>query len=267
MSAADWYKLVPVAAGVTAIGEPRYHQQNWSYLICGKDRALLFDTGSYYGTLPPVIAELTDLPLTVLPSHMHYDHLGNIIGFDHVALPDLPVLRACEDGTGHVTPSDTLFLGDREERSAPRFAVTEWLALDSVIDLGGRQLTLLHTPGHSPDSVSLWDAEAGLLFAADYLYEGALYAQVPGASLAEYLETAGRLSTLVPGDARLFGAHGDAPDEATAQPPVLPASTLGRLMICLSDLMTAPPPAEGEVRRVPVQPGVDLLVNAEALAR
>ena len=60
----DWYVLRDVAPGITAIGEPRYHQQTWSYLICGSEAALLFDSGSYYGTLPPVIAGLTDLPLT-----------------------------------------------------------------------------------------------------------------------------------------------------------------------------------------------------------
>jgi glyoxylase-like metal-dependent hydrolase (beta-lactamase superfamily II) len=264
MSEQDWYKIQEVAPGVTAIGEPRYHQQNWSYLICGSERALLFDTGSYYGTMPPVIAGLTDLPLTVLPSHMHYDHLGNVLGFDRIALPDLPVLRACEDA-GRVTPTDTLFLGDREDRQAPTFAVAEWLASDAMIDLGGRQLQLIHTPGHSPDSVSLWDAEARLFFAADYLYQGALYAQVPGASVAEYLGTAGRLASLLPKDTRILGAHGDAADADSAQPPILPASVLDRLIVCLSDLIMAPPPARGEVHRAPVQPGLELLVNSDAM--
>lgn len=259
----DWYVLRDVAPGVTAIGEPRYHQQNWSYLVCGNAAALLFDTGSYYGTLPPVIAGLTDLPLTVLPSHMHYDHLGNILGFERIVLPDLPVLRDCE-ADGMVTPSETLFLGDREERNAPSFAVAEWLSPDSMIDLGGRQLRLVHTPGHSPDSVSLWDAEAGLFFAADYLYLGDLYAQVPGASLRAYLETAGRLSAALPGNTRILGAHGDAESPDDAQPPELSAAVLGRLMICLTDLMTAPPPAPGEVARTSVQPGIDLLVNSDA---
>ncbi|MEI4262890.1 MBL fold metallo-hydrolase [Roseovarius sp. D0-M9] len=266
MSAQEWYKLQEIALGVTAIGEPRYHQQNWSYLICGTDRALLFDTGSYYGTMPPVVAGLTDLPLTVLPSHMHYDHLGNILGFDRIVLPDLPVLRACE-ANGEVTPTDTLFLGDREDRQAPTFPVAEWLKLDAMIDLGGRQLQLVHTPGHSPDSVSLWDAQAGLFFAADYLYRGALYAQVPGASLAEYLGTAGRLATMLPRDTRILGAHGDAPDEASAEAPVLGAAILDRLLMCLTDVMTAPPPAPGEVHRASVQPGVELLVNSDAMGR
>ena len=261
-----WYKIQQIAPGTFAIGEPKYHQQNWSYLICGAERALLFDTGSYFGTLPPVVAGLTDLPLTVLPSHMHYDHLGNIAGFDRIVLPDLPVLRACE-ADGMVTPSDTLFLGDREERIAPTFPVAEWLALDGMIDLGGRQLRLVHTPGHSPDSVSLWDSQAELFFAADYLYRGDLYAQVPGASLPDYLGTAGRLATLLPKTTRIFGAHGNAEDEAAAEAPSLNANILDRLIVCLTDLMMSPPAATGDVIRARVQPGVDLLVNSDALAR
>ncbi|WP_281968693.1 MBL fold metallo-hydrolase [Roseovarius nanhaiticus] len=266
MSTQDWYKLQEIAPGITAIGEPRYHQQNWSYLICGSDAALLFDTGSYYGDMAPVVASLTDLPLTVLPSHMHYDHLGNITAFERIVLPDLPVLRACE-ADGRVTPSDTLFLGDREDRTPPSFGVADWLAPGSMIDLGGRQLQLIHTPGHSPDSVSLWDAEAGILFAGDYLYDGALYAQVPGASLRGYLETAGQLGTLLPTDARILGAHGDAKDETSATAPTLDTTVLGRLMICLSDLMMGPAPAEGETLRANVQPGVDILVNSDAHGR
>jgi glyoxylase-like metal-dependent hydrolase (beta-lactamase superfamily II) len=261
----DWYKIVQIAPGVTAIGEPQYHQRNWSYLICGDSAALLFDTGSYFRTMPPVIAGLTDLPLTVLPSHMHYDHLGNIGGFDRIALPDLPVLRACEDA-GRVTPSDTLFLGASEDRQPPTFSVAEWLVPDAWIDLGGRRLQLIHTPGHSPDSVSLWDQEEGILFAADYLYEGELYAQVPGASVAQYLGSAGSLSALLPKETRIFGAHGSAAEPGADLPPLLTAPILDRLIMCLSDIIMAPPPAPGEVRRVPIQTGVELLVNSDALS-
>ena len=261
-----WYKIVPVGAGVFAIGEPQYRQQNWSYLICGSTRALLFDTGSYYGTMPPVIAGLTALPLTVLPSHMHYDHLGNILGFPRIALPDIPILRACENG-GYVTPTETLYLGDREGRQCPSFAVTDWLDIGCTIDLGGRRLQLVHTPGHSPDSVSLWDASAGLFFAADYLYEGALYAQVPGASLAEYLQTAQDLAALLPGGTQILGAHGNAPDVASAQPPVLDTSVLPLLIAALNKAQSATPPTNNDVLRIPVQPGIELLAGADALTQ
>jgi glyoxylase-like metal-dependent hydrolase (beta-lactamase superfamily II) len=44
-----------------------------------------------------------------------------------------------------------------------------------VIDLGDRVFQTLHLPGHSPGSVGLWEAESGLLFTGDALYDGTLY--------------------------------------------------------------------------------------------
>jgi hydroxyacylglutathione hydrolase len=98
----DWYAIEEVAAGVFAIGEPLYHWFNWSYLIEGKDFALLFDTGPGIRNIAPVVASLTSKPLIVLPSHMHFDHTGNLCQFPHIAMTDLTVLRACErDGVFH----------------------------------------------------------------------------------------------------------------------------------------------------------------------
>jgi glyoxylase-like metal-dependent hydrolase (beta-lactamase superfamily II) len=56
--------------------------------------------------------------------------------------------------------------------------VSEWLALGHVIDLGGTRLEIMHTPGHSPDSVLLLAIDANILFAADFIYPGPLYVQV-----------------------------------------------------------------------------------------
>jgi glyoxylase-like metal-dependent hydrolase (beta-lactamase superfamily II) len=71
---------------------------------------------------------------------------------------------------------------------------------------------LIHTPGHSPDSVSLFDRDAKILFAADFIYPGPLYAQVPGANLADYLKTAEALLLQINDQTQLFCAHG-APDK------------------------------------------------------
>ena len=258
----DWYTIATPHPGLTAVGEPRYEQQNWSYLITGTTRALLFDTGSHFGKIAPVVARFTDLPLTVLPSHMHYDHLGNITAFDQIALPDLPVLRDCEDG-GHVTPTETLFLGAHENRTAPRFAVSDWLTIGSAIELGGVTLTLLHTPGHSPDSVSLWWAQADILLAADFLYRGGLYAQTPGASLPDYLATTQSLLPHIGPDTRIFGAHGDADDPVQAAPPLLAHTDLAALETSLCRLRDAPPKDEAE-HEWPVSDAVSLITGAEA---
>jgi len=94
----DWYLIEDFGFGLFGIGEPKYHQINWNYLIAGKKRALLFDTGPGLRDISPVVASLTDRPVTALLSHLHYDHTGNFHRFADTALADLPILRACERG-------------------------------------------------------------------------------------------------------------------------------------------------------------------------
>lgn len=257
-----WYLVEELDPRTFAIGEPRYEQQNWSYLLVGTARALLFDTGSYLGDITGVVARRAPGPLSVLPSHMHYDHLGNVTRFAHVVLPDLEVLRACAEG-GRVTPPEWLFLGAHENRTAPGIEVKEWLAPDGWIDLGGRRVQLLHTPGHSPDSVALWEPERDRLLAADYLYRGPLYAQTPGASLADYLATARRLCAITGPATAIFGAHADAP---TA--PRLARADLEALVRRLEGLQAAPPALTGEATRTyEVSPALSLILGAGALAQ
>jgi len=78
----------------------------------------------------------------------------------------------------------------------PTFRITEWWTPDADVDLGGRVLRVLSVPGHTPESLALYDAERGRLFSGDYLYPGDLFAFVPGSDLAGYRETAQRLLDL-----------------------------------------------------------------------
>lgn len=77
----DWFAIEEVAPGVIAIGEPRFHQINWNYLILGTRRALMFDTGPGVRNIAAAVRKLTTLPVTALPSHMHFDHTGGLAGF------------------------------------------------------------------------------------------------------------------------------------------------------------------------------------------
>lgn len=203
----DWFAVEEVAPGVIAIGEPRFHQLNWNYLILGKRRALLFDTGPGVRNIAAAVRTLTTLPVTALPSHMHYDHTGGLSGFDNVVLPDLPVLRACDQG-GWLMPTDELYVGWWEGMTWTPVRVAQWLPIGSRIDLGGRSLELLHTPGHSPDSVSLLDSGSDLLFAADYVYPGKLYAQLRNSDLRQYLDAAEALHPKLRDSTVILSAHG-----------------------------------------------------------
>lgn len=216
----DWYAVQKIDERTFAIGEPLYHQQNWSYLLLGDDKSLLFDTGSFRRDITGVIDRLVPRRLTTLPSHMHYDHLGNIARFDTIAVADLAILRDCVID-GLLTPSDSLFLPKSENNVAPSFAVDEWLDIDSEIDLGGRALTVVHTPGHSPDSISLIEAGGRRMYAADFIYPGDLYAQVPGASLPDYLQTCETLLKGLDPRVQIYCAHGNKLESEEHSAPLL----------------------------------------------
>jgi hydroxyacylglutathione hydrolase len=94
----DYFAVEDLGDGTFAIGEPRYYQQNYSYLIVGQTRAVLFDSGSGTRDISGVVAGLTKLPVTVIASHLHFDHLGGIGVFEHVGMIDLPQTRADVSG-------------------------------------------------------------------------------------------------------------------------------------------------------------------------
>ncbi len=86
------------------------------------------------------------------------------------------------------------------------------------IDLGGRSLTILATPGHTPDAICLFDAANGLLFTGDTYYPGTIWIYRPETNLAAYDASVRRLATLAPQVQIVLGAH----NVPVAPPSVLP---------------------------------------------
>lgn len=257
----DWFAIEEIAPGITAIGEPRFHQVNWNYLIEGNERALLFDTGPGVRDISVVVRALTGRLVTAMPSHLHFDHVGNLHRFKHIALADLPVLRACEcDGV--LIDVEDHFRGHLEGMVWTPVEVECWVPIGAMIELGGRRLQLLHTPGHSPDSVSLYDSENRILLSADFLYLGQLYAQVPGSNLRDYLETAESLLSRLSPQTRIFGAHGQPDAESRHRAPELSPSDLADLVNSLQRLRAA----GLRPRAWPVNARMTLLASEEAYA-
>lgn len=212
----NYFTLEYIDEKTIAIGEPRYWQVNYNYLILGDERAILFDSGPGLKDIKPVIASLTDLPVTVVASHLHYDHVGNHDRFASIAMLDVPSTRARATENGFKI-SSMQHLGFLENIKNPVLNVSEWWQPNTHIDLGGRTLKILNAPGHTPDSLILWDEQSDLLFAGDYIYDGLLYAMLPGSDLDDYEQTAARLLSIINDTTRLLTAH----RESTSGAPIL----------------------------------------------
>jgi glyoxylase-like metal-dependent hydrolase (beta-lactamase superfamily II) len=202
----DYFTVELVAPRTFAIGEPRYAQQNYSYLVIGAERALLFDAGPGLRDIRGVAESLTDRPILFLPSHFHYDHVGNEVTFEEVAVVDLPYLRERAQGD-RLRLTTMEHLGGAEGFEAPTLQVDHWWKPGTRVELGGRALWLLYTPGHTTDSVSLWDRENAMVFSGDYLYPGELYGFLPNSSMGDYDRTATALLRELPEGTAFFGAH------------------------------------------------------------
>lgn len=214
-----------------AIGEPRYYQGNYTYLLLGSKRAVLFDAGTGNGDLVRVVRSLTTLPVTVFPSHLHFDHVGALGHFDSTALIDLPSLRARVQ-RGLLTLDRYEFMGFVDGLTPPTFRVDEWWLPGASIDLGGRRLRVLLTPGHTPSSASLLDEARHQFFCGDLIYPGRLYAFLPGASRSAYLTTVDALLETLDPSTRLFAAH-MADDPKVIAAPVLGIEDLRALQTTL----------------------------------
>jgi glyoxylase-like metal-dependent hydrolase (beta-lactamase superfamily II) len=202
----EWFEVYLIADGIYAIYEPGQFEEVISFLILGEDRALLFDTGLGIGNMRAVVDRLTTLPVIVLNSHTHYDHIGGNYQFGTIYALDTEYTKG--RALGSTTDAVAEFLSEgwvwkdlpngfdaAGFRSQP-FTISKIVAEGDTIELGGRSLQILETPGHAPDSICLIDRENRMLFTGDTFYLAPLYTHLPGSSFEDYVISAARLGGL-----------------------------------------------------------------------
>jgi glyoxylase-like metal-dependent hydrolase (beta-lactamase superfamily II) len=213
----QWFEVYRIRPGVFAIYEPHQFEEVISYLILGNHRALLFDAGMGIGKISDVVAELTKLPVTVLNSHTHFDHVGGNAEFSDIYGMDTPFTRGKERGQSNLYSRDALaperICGrlpanvQTTSYSVRAWRVTHRIKDGEVIDLGGRRLQIIFTPGHTPDSLCLLDRKNGLLFPGDTFYSGPIYLFTPETDFAAYSRSVDRMAQLAPKLTLLLPAH------------------------------------------------------------
>src|ERR1700734_2321509 len=202
----EWFHVIRLDSDTYALSEPKYWQANVSYLLLGSRRALLFDTGPGIYSIRDVVRGLTSLPVTVIPSHLHFDHVGRIAEFSDIAIIDLEALRRLvKDGILTEPPTQYLL------QSGYRIPVSHWVKDREVIDLGGRRITVVGTPGHTPESVSLLDPAHGRLFTGDLVNREVSLLNVPGSDLHQTLRSLHELARLAQGKNLAYEAHSEKP--------------------------------------------------------
>tara|TARA_R110002096_G_scaffold161007_3_gene327365 strand:- start:15148 stop:16143 length:996 start_codon:yes stop_codon:yes gene_type:complete len=221
-----WFQVYETAPDTYAIVEPFHYQETISHLIVGTERALLFDTGMGFFPMRPLVERITKLPVTVLNSHTHYDHVGGNAEFPTILAVDTRYTHANMAGFKHARiASETAAAAfcpelpdnaDRDSFATQAWQANEYIQDGQVLELGGRQLQVLLVPGHTPDAIALLDADNGLLFTGDTYYDAPIWLFAGETSLSDYAQSIGRLAE-VEGQVRyLLGAHNEARVDAGA---------------------------------------------------
>ena len=204
-----WFSKTVVDATTTMLTEPFVHEYMRANIwhVRGSDINLLVDTGMGICPLAPEIDAPAGKPLLAVATHIHLDHVGSLHEF---ALRAGPVHSAGEfarmgDAATYADEFRTLegavsrlprpgwkAAGYRIE-PAP---LTRILAEGDRVDLGDRSFTVLHLPGHSPDSIGLYDEKEGTFFSGDAVYDDTLLDDLPDSDRAAYRRTMLRLLDL-----------------------------------------------------------------------
>ena len=214
----EWFKVFIVGENVYAIAEPYNYEEVISYLIIGTKKALLFDSGNGLGSISSVVKELTKLPVTVLNSHTHYDHIGGNHEFDNIlALETEYTLHWAKNGWSHdlvkneVAPDafcmEKLPELDTATYHIKPFSISTFINDCHIIDLGQRTLEVISVPGHTPDAIALLDREHGYLWTGDTFYEATIWLFFDGTDLEAYEKSIKKLADLSTSLKKLFPAH------------------------------------------------------------
>jgi glyoxylase-like metal-dependent hydrolase (beta-lactamase superfamily II) len=222
-----WFEVYEPATGVYAIHEPHQAEETISYLIVGDKQALLFDTGMGISDIKRTAQELTSLPIAVLNSHTHNDHVGGNWEFENVYGMDMDFTRKNAEGSREAAQAE-LSSGsicgelpkgfDRKTYATKPWKITRYVHSGDEIDLGNRTLEVIATPGHTPDSICLLDSANGLLFTGDTYYPGPIWLFRPETDLNAYVASVKRIAALAPRLKLVLGQH----NVPVANPSVLP---------------------------------------------
>ena len=167
-----------------------------AFLVCGNKKALLIDTLYGVGSIKSLCEELTDLPITVVNTHGHVDHVGCNAEFEQVYIHPLDIDMSyfqmtvekkieilTRDGWMNLIKEKGIHFGDFVQKKS-FFAIP--IFDGEYFDLGGKSIEVIHIPGHSRGSIALLDINERILYVGDSIAPGTLMNLENSTSIKEY---------------------------------------------------------------------------------
>lgn len=160
----NWFTIKKLFSNVWGIAEFKHPEEVISYLFVGENKALLCDTGLGIYNIGDIVKQITHLPVMVINTHKHYDHIGGNKYFKKI-----------------------LNAGNKSKILFPPF-----------------QFIIISTPGHTPDSVCIFEKNLQILVSGDTFYPGPIYLHLKESNFKDYKRSIHKLDnfeikTILPG--------------------------------------------------------------------
>lgn len=209
----DWFTVDRIDADTYIISEYRHWEETHCYLLNGSSCSLLIDTGLGICNIQEQVMKLTNNPIIAVATHIHWDHIGghryfpnfyahtDELNWLHGEFPlsleqiKAMVMDRCDAPVGYDVNTYEFFQG----------TPTRLLSDGEAIDIGGKIIRVLHTPGHSPGHLCFWEEDRKYLFTGDLVYKDTLFAYYPSTDPQAYLASLKKIAAL-PVE-KVFPAH------------------------------------------------------------
>ena len=184
----DWFTVEEIDSQTFAISEYKHWEETHCYLLCGQESAVFIDTGLGVSNIRKIVDSLTRLPVMAVTTHIHWDHIGGHKYFDNIAVHEdekdwlsvkFPIpLQVVKNNLTKIPcnfPAEFDIDAYQIFQGEPQRILHDgdWL------DLGGREIQVIHTPGHSPGHCCFYEPGRKYLYSGDLIYKGCLYAFYP----------------------------------------------------------------------------------------
>jgi glyoxylase-like metal-dependent hydrolase (beta-lactamase superfamily II) len=202
-----WFTVKELYAGIWGLAEFGHNEKVISYLFVGAKKCLLFDSGMGIGDIKKEVEKITKLPVIVINSHCHFDHIGGNTLFTEIALFNSEFSKNISV-EGYANEELKEYLAKQLFTQSPPkgfssdgynikpFKHTKLFKNKAVFEIEPFIFEVISTPGHSPDSICLLEKTKSLLLTGDTFYPGPIYLHFPESNYEEYIVSIKKLSKI-----------------------------------------------------------------------
>ena len=201
----DWFSIEKIDIDTFAISEYRHWEETHCYLLIGTKFAILIDTGLGVANIKSVVKNITSLPVLVITTHIHWDHIGGHKYFDNIAVYEnelewiskkFPIPLQVVKKNLTLVSRDFPIDFNIDDYNIFQGVPTHIMHEGDIIDFGNRKLKVIHTPGHSPGHCCFYEEERGYLYSGDLIYKGCLDAFYPTTDPLAFMQSVDKIRTL-----------------------------------------------------------------------